>query len=66
MARPPLTVPVRQIRVTFSLREGEDDDLLALFVEVPFRKRVSMVKEWMRKGLAAEALHDLTSAADEK
>ena len=55
MARPPLTVPVHQIRVTFSLHEGDDDDLLALFAEVPFRKRVSMVKEWMRKGLAAEA-----------
>ncbi|MBP7961431.1 MAG: hypothetical protein KBG20_03675 [Caldilineaceae bacterium] len=54
MARPPLTVPVYQIRVTLSLREGADDDLLALLADVPFRKRAATVKEWIRKGLEAE------------
>jgi len=41
---PPLTVPARQIRVTLSLREGDDNGLLALFAEAPFRKRVSVLK----------------------
>ena len=55
MARPLLTVTVHQIRVTLSLREGVDDDLLAVLANVPFRKRAATVKEWMRKGLAVEA-----------
>ena len=55
MARPLLTVPVHQIRVTLSLREGDDDDLLALLADVPFRKRAATVKAWIRKGLEAEA-----------
>ncbi len=55
MARPPLTVTVHQIRATLSLREGDDDDLLALLADVPFRKRAATVKEWIRKGLEAEA-----------
>ncbi len=54
MARPPLNITVHQIRVTLSLREGADDDLLAILADMPFRKRAATVKEWIRKGLAAE------------
>ena len=55
LGRPPRTMPVHDVRVTSACGRGEDDDLLTLLSDVPFRKRVSMVKEWMRKGLAAEA-----------
>ena len=36
--RPPLDVPARLIRITLSLRPGEDDDLLAFFVPVAGRR----------------------------
>lgn len=51
MARPPLDVTVHQIRITLSLREVDDDDLIAFLSDLPFRGRSVAVKEMLRKGL---------------
>lgn len=54
MARPPLDVTVHQIRITLSLHEGDDDDLIAFLSDLPFRGRSAAVKEMLRKGLTVE------------
>jgi hypothetical protein len=48
--RPRLTCHVRQIRFTLSLREGEDDDLLLFFADIPERRRAAALKAALRAG----------------
>ena len=43
MARPALEMVVHQVRVTLSLREGEDDDLIDFMQRLPFRGRAAAV-----------------------
>jgi hypothetical protein len=48
--RPPLAVPARLIRITLSLRPGEDDDLLVFFDELPAGSRARAVVTALRQG----------------
>ena len=48
--RPKLECQVMQIRVTLSLREGEDDDLLMFFTGIPNGRRASALKMALRAG----------------
>jgi hypothetical protein len=48
--RPPLDVPARLIRITLSLRPGEDDDLLAFFDRLPAGGRARAVVTALRQG----------------
>lgn len=50
MARPKLAVPVRRYYINLTLREGEDDDLIAFLEHVPVRQRVRAVKDALRAG----------------
>lgn len=53
--RPPLDVPARLIRITLSLRPGEDDDLLAFFDRLPAGGRARAVVTALRQGGVGEA-----------
>jgi hypothetical protein len=48
--RPKLNCQVRQVRVTLSLREGEDDDLLMFFTDIPNGQRAAALKIALRVG----------------
>lgn len=48
--RPKLECQVKHIRVTFSLREGEDDDLLMFFTGIPNGRRAAALKIALRAG----------------
>ncbi len=48
--RPPLAVKVHTIQVTLSLREGEDDDVLAFFACYPPRQRARALLMALRQG----------------
>ncbi len=48
--RPRSTSLTVVIRATITLREGEDDDLIAVFQNVPARKRANFIKTAMRSG----------------
>ena len=48
--RPKLDCKVYQIRFTLSLRDGEDDDLLFFFSEIPERGRAAAWKAALRAG----------------
>ena len=48
--RPKLKCQVKQVRVTFSLREGEDDDLLVFFTDIPNGQRAAALKIALRAG----------------
>ena len=48
--RPPLAVAVQRIQLTLSLREGEDDDLIAFFARHPPRQRARAVVTALRQG----------------
>jgi hypothetical protein len=48
MARPKLAVPVRRYYINLTLREGEDDDLIAFLERVPVRRRVRAIKDALR------------------
>lgn len=48
--RPPLTVKVHTIQITLSLREGEDDDVLAFFACYPPRQRARALLTALRQG----------------
>jgi hypothetical protein len=48
--RPKLDCHVRQIRVTLSLRDGEDDDLLLFFRGIPNGRRAAALKSALRVG----------------
>jgi hypothetical protein len=53
--RPPLDVPARLIRITLSLRPGEDDDLLVFFDRLPAGGRARAVVTALRQGGVGEA-----------
>lgn len=48
--RPKLECQVKQVRVTLSLREGEDDDLLQFFTDLPNGRRAAALKIALRAG----------------
>jgi hypothetical protein len=48
--RPMLEMAVQRIQITLSLREGEDDDLIAFFAHHPPRKRARAVVVALRQG----------------
>jgi len=48
--RPPLDTEVIRVRVTLSLRVGEDDDLIAWFAQLPARQRPRHLKRALRQG----------------
>ena len=48
--RPKLECQVTQVRVTLSLREGEDDDLLMFFLGIPNGRRAAALKSALRAG----------------
>ena len=50
MARPKLTVPVHRFHVNLTLREGEEDDLIAFLQNIAPRQRVKAVKMALRTG----------------
>jgi hypothetical protein len=50
MARPKLAVVVRRYYINLTLREGEDDDLIAFLDRVPLRQRVRAIKSALRAG----------------
>jgi hypothetical protein len=52
--RPPLAVPARLIRITLSLRPGEDDDLLAFFDRLSAGGRARAVVTALRQGGVGE------------
>lgn len=51
--RPKLECQVRQVRVTLSLRDGEDDDLLWFFSNIPNGRRAAAIKSALRSGGAS-------------
>jgi len=65
MARPRLTTPVRQVKLTLSLREDEDDDLIAWFDSLPTRQRARAVLAALRQGGAALVADELAADEDE-
>ena len=48
--RPRSTTLAVVIRAAITLHEGEDDDLIAVFQNVPARKRANFIKTAMRSG----------------
>jgi uncharacterized protein with von Willebrand factor type A (vWA) domain len=50
MARPRLDCEVYPVKLTLSLREGEDDDLIAFFSRIPPRGRAKAVVTALRQG----------------
>jgi hypothetical protein len=48
--RPKLECQVVQIRITLSLRAGEDDDLLYFFSVIPNGRRAAALKSTLRAG----------------
>ncbi len=65
--RPRSTSLTVVIRAVLTLREGEDDDLIAAFQSVPPRKRAAFIKAAMRSGgltVNVEGLPDDEDLAD--
>ena len=54
MARPKLNTPLRRFYINLTLREGEDDDLIAFFERIPERQRVLAIKLALRTGNPAQ------------
>ena len=48
--RPKLDCLVKQVRITLSLRSGEDDDLLTFFTGLPNGRRAAALKIALRAG----------------
>lgn len=61
--RPPLTTEVIRVRVTLSLRVGEDDDLIDWFAQLPPRQRPRYLKGALRQGGAT--IEDTAPAYEE-
>jgi hypothetical protein len=53
--RPRLEAPTSHIKLTLSLRPGEDDDLQAWFDRLPPRERAARVKAALRQGGVSHA-----------
>ena len=62
--RPPLACQVFTIHVTLNLREGDDDDLLRFFTNLPPRRRAAALKSALRVGGMAVMAQD-TALEDE-
>ena len=62
--RPKATTLSLVIRAVLTLREGEDDDLIQVFQNVPARKRASFIKAAMRSGGLEIKLDDLPDDSD--
>lgn len=62
--RPPLACQVFTIHITLNLREGEDDDLLRFFTNLPPRRRAAALKAALRAGGMAVMAED-TALEDE-
>ncbi|MCP4428263.1 MAG: hypothetical protein GY803_27560 [Chloroflexi bacterium] len=65
MARPRLNKPSKVVRLALSLREGEDDDLIAFFQRIPARGRARAVMTALRQGGVMAATDDLNVEDDE-
>jgi hypothetical protein len=50
MTRKQLEPPAQVIRTAITLRDGEDDDLIAAFARVPPRKFAAFIKSAIRSG----------------
>ena len=50
MPRRKLTSKVHRFDINMTLREGEDDDLIAFFQSIPKNRRVRAVKTALRSG----------------
>jgi len=67
--RPVLACKVFTIHITLNLREGEDNDLLRFFTNLPSRRRAAALKAALRAGgMTAQVNHaevdeDLSDAA---
>lgn len=64
MARPRLDCRVQRFYINLTLREGEDDDLIAFFERIPERQRVKAIKLALRTGDLA-TLQDNVDADDD-
>ena len=64
MARPKLNTPLRRFYINLTLRDGEDDDLIAFFERIPERQRVRAIKLALRTGDLA-TLHSDMDAEDD-
>lgn len=64
MARPKLDAAVVIVRLSLSLREGEDDDLIAFFASLPERHRARAVTTALRQG-GVTAVHDAAESVEE-
>jgi hypothetical protein len=62
--RPPLACQVFTIHITLNLRDGEDDDLLRFFTNLPPRRRAAALKVALRAGGMAEPVGE--SAVDDE
>jgi len=61
--RPRLDCPVKQVRITLSLRSGEDDDLLTFFTGLPNGRRAAALKIALRAG--GVSLLDVPTISDD-
>lgn len=64
MARPRLDCRVRRFYINLTLREGEDDDLIHFFEQVPERQRVKAIKLALRTGDLATLQADIDDDDD--
>ncbi len=64
MARPKLNTPLRRFYINLTLREGEDDDLIAFFERIPERQRVRAIKLALRTGDLATLQSDIDAEDD--
>ena len=64
MARPRLNTPLRRFYINLTLREGEDDDLIAFFERIPERQRVRAIKLALRTGDLATLQSDMDAEDD--
>ena len=64
MARPKLNTPLRRFYINLTLREGEDDDLIAFFERIPERQRVRAIKLALRTGDLATLQNDMDAEDD--
>ncbi|MGC1378241.1 MAG: hypothetical protein WA821_18565 [Anaerolineales bacterium] len=62
--RPKATALSVVIRAVLTLREGEDDDLIAVFQQVPARKRAAYIKTALRSGGMKVEIDDLPDDDD--
>ena len=62
--RPKLSCTVRQVRITLSLRDGEDDDLLLFFNSLPDGRRAAAMKIALRLGGIQSGVAPVATSSD--